>query len=101
MLPGVTDTATEYLLLDEIATALRAPLSSVRHWISTGKLRSIRPGRRRLVRRADLDRFLAARADETTNGEKLGSPEAGTPRLPTESTALPAAGDAQRTTHDV
>jgi HPt (histidine-containing phosphotransfer) domain-containing protein len=30
------------------------------NWIASGRLRSIRPGRRRLVRREDLDRFLAA-----------------------------------------
>ena len=51
--------AREMLLLEEIARECRASLSSVRYWIRTGRLRSVRPGRRRLVRREDLDRFLA------------------------------------------
>jgi excisionase family DNA binding protein len=37
-------------------------LGTVRHWITMGKLASVRPGRRRLVRRTDLDAFLAASA---------------------------------------
>jgi excisionase family DNA binding protein len=53
-----------YMLLTEIAEETRTPLSTVRHWIATGKLPSVRPGRRRLVRRADLDAFLAAPAND-------------------------------------
>jgi excisionase family DNA binding protein len=53
-----------YLLLSEIAEETRTPLSTVRHWIATGKLPSVRPGRRRLVRRADLDAFLAPPAND-------------------------------------
>ena len=49
---------TEFLYVDEIAELYRVPRSSVRYWISTGKLASIRPGKRRLVRREDLDRFV-------------------------------------------
>jgi excisionase family DNA binding protein len=56
---------SEYLLLPEVAEACRAPLSSVRYWIAKGKLPSIRPGRRRLVHRQALERFLEdARAGE-------------------------------------
>lgn len=55
-----SDEAGEFLLLDEIARMCRAPVSTVRYWVSTGRLRSIRPGRRRLVRRVDLDRFLTS-----------------------------------------
>jgi excisionase family DNA binding protein len=47
-----------FLLLSEVAEEARTTLSTVRHWIATGKLASVRPGRRRLVRRADLDAFL-------------------------------------------
>jgi excisionase family DNA binding protein len=54
-----------YLLLKEIAEETRTPLSTVRHWIATGKLPSVRPGRRRLVKRADLEAFLAPRAADT------------------------------------
>jgi len=55
-----------YLLLNEIAEETRTPLSTVRHWIATGKLPSVRPGRRRLVRRVDLDAFLAPPANDAT-----------------------------------
>jgi excisionase family DNA binding protein len=48
-----------YLLLVEIAEETRTPLSTVRQWIAQGKLPSVRPGRRRLVKRADLDAFMA------------------------------------------
>lgn len=53
-----------YLLLKEVAEETRTPLSTVRHWIATGKLPSVRPGRRRLVRRVDLDAFLAPPAND-------------------------------------
>ncbi|MBK8169660.1 MAG: helix-turn-helix domain-containing protein [Sandaracinaceae bacterium] len=46
------------LTLSECAEIARAPLSSVRYWVSQGRLRSVRPGRLRLVRRADLALFL-------------------------------------------
>lgn len=48
----------ELLLLDEVAQICRSNLSTVRHWIRIGSLKSIRPGRRRLVRRKDLESFL-------------------------------------------
>jgi excisionase family DNA binding protein len=47
------------LLLTEVAQITRAPVSTVRFWVATGKLQSIRPGRRRLVRSSDLACFLA------------------------------------------
>jgi len=48
----------EYLLLEEIAKISRTSVGSVRAWIRTGRLPSVKPGRRRLVRRSDLERFL-------------------------------------------
>lgn len=48
----------EFMLLDEVAGECRAPVASVRYWIATGRLRSIKPGRRRLVSRHERDRFL-------------------------------------------
>jgi excisionase family DNA binding protein len=54
------DNSREFLLLDEVAHECRAPLSTVRYWIACGRLNSIRPGRRRLVSRADLERFLTS-----------------------------------------
>ncbi len=48
-----------FLLLTECAELARVPVSTVRHWISIGRLRSVRPGRRRMVRRDDLEAFLS------------------------------------------
>ncbi|MET0794629.1 MAG: excisionase family DNA-binding protein [Polyangiaceae bacterium] len=72
-----------YLLLHEIAEETRTPLSTVRHWIATGKLPSVRPGRRRLVRRADLDAFLVRPAND---------------RAADSGTALPSELDRRRAT---
>ncbi|MDX2087849.1 MAG: helix-turn-helix domain-containing protein [Kofleriaceae bacterium] len=47
-----------YLLIDEVAALCRASPETVRFWIKKGRLRSIRPGRRRLIARAELRRFL-------------------------------------------
>jgi excisionase family DNA binding protein len=47
-----------FLLLSECAAHARVPISTIRHWIAVGKLRSVRPGRRRMVRREDLDALL-------------------------------------------
>lgn len=46
------------LLLPEVANIARASLSSVRAWVLSGRLKSHRPGRRRLVRETDLQAFL-------------------------------------------
>ena len=48
----------ELLRLDEVAAICRTSIHTVRYWIAMKRLPSIRPGRRRLVRRADLERFL-------------------------------------------
>jgi excisionase family DNA binding protein len=67
-----------FLLLEEVAEETRTALSTVRHWIATGKLPSTRPGRRRLVRRADLERFLAhSAAAPRVGGEGGGDTAAG------------------------
>jgi excisionase family DNA binding protein len=50
----------EFLLLDEVARRCRVPVSTVRHWIVLKKLPSGKFARRRLVRREDLERFIAA-----------------------------------------
>jgi excisionase family DNA binding protein len=52
--------ARTFLYLDEVARECRTSVSTVRHWISVGRLRSIRPGRRLLITREDLDSFLDA-----------------------------------------
>jgi len=48
-----------FLLLTECAELARVPVSTVRHWIAIGRLPSVRPGRRRMVRRDDLEAFFA------------------------------------------
>jgi len=53
----------ELLLLPEAADLARVSVETVRHWLKGGKLRSVRPGRRRLIRRRDLEVFLGLRAE--------------------------------------
>jgi excisionase family DNA binding protein len=60
----------EFLLLDEVARRCRVPVSTVRHWIALKKLPSGKFVRRRLVRREDLERFIAAGfTEEPTTSE--------------------------------
>lgn len=51
--------ANELLFLEEVAQLTRARMSCVRYWVRTGKLPSLRPGRRVMVRRAALEKFLS------------------------------------------
>jgi excisionase family DNA binding protein len=57
--------APRFLLLHEVAEISRAPISTVRHWITTGKLNSTKRGRRRLVERCELARFLGVPSTES------------------------------------
>lgn len=50
------------LLIEEVADICRTSPSTVRFWIKTGRLRSLRPGRRRLIAATELQRFLGARS---------------------------------------
>ena len=56
--------AADIYHLTDVARICLASLSTVRHWIASGRLRSIKPGRRRLVLRADLEKFLGLKAEE-------------------------------------
>lgn len=49
---------SSYLLLSEAAELARVSIDTARYWVRTGKLASVRPGRRRLVRRDVLEAFL-------------------------------------------
>lgn len=51
-------TEHQYLLVTEIAELARAPVHSVRAWLRSGRLPSVKPGRRRLLRRVDFDAFM-------------------------------------------
>jgi len=48
----------DYLLLSEVAQIARTSVDSVRGWVRSGRLQSVKPGRRRLIRREELERFL-------------------------------------------
>lgn len=48
----------QLLLIPEVAAYARVSIGTVRHWISIGKLASLRPGRRVMVRLAALQRLL-------------------------------------------
>lgn len=50
--------APRLLHLCEVAEASRTPLGTVRDWVARELLPHTRPGRRVLVRRADLAKFL-------------------------------------------
>lgn len=47
-----------FMLIAEVAREARVSISSVRHWLRTGKLTSIRPARRRLIARDEFERFM-------------------------------------------
>jgi excisionase family DNA binding protein len=55
--PAVHD--PQLLLIPEVADLARVSIATVRYWIASGRLPSLRPGRRVLVRLAALQKFLA------------------------------------------
>jgi excisionase family DNA binding protein len=55
----------QFLLIEEAAEIARASVATVRFWISTGRLRARRPGRRVLIRRRDLIEFLDGAGDDS------------------------------------
>jgi excisionase family DNA binding protein len=64
------DSEDPWLTLAEIADELRLTPATIRSWVSTGILRAWRPGKRKyLVRRSELDRFLAGEDDEPSASE--------------------------------
>jgi excisionase family DNA binding protein len=65
-----------FLYLEEVAHECRTSLSSVRLWVSSGRLRATRPGRRVLVAREDLDLFLNA-AVRSPKQPKAALPDGG------------------------
>lgn len=54
----------DWLFLHEVAAIARVSIETVRFWLRRPNrpLPSVRPGKRRMVRRADLDAFLSAPA---------------------------------------
>lgn len=57
--PAMT-TTTRYLLIDEAAAIARTSPNTIRYWIQIGRLRSTRPGRRRLIAERDLIALIEA-----------------------------------------
>jgi len=55
---SMTDDDRALMTLDDVAHYCRASVATVRYWSARGRLRLLRPGRRQLVRREGLLRFL-------------------------------------------
>lgn len=53
------DNDHQYMLIAEVAQIARTSPDTVRAWLRSGRLPSVRPGRRRLIRRADFEQFMA------------------------------------------
>jgi excisionase family DNA binding protein len=58
-----------FMLVEEVAREARVSLSTVHHWLRTGRLKSVRPGRRRMIAREDFERFVAALPNEAPRGK--------------------------------
>ena len=51
---------SRFLTLEEVAEEARASVSTVRHWLRTGRLASVKLGKRRLVPSESLEALIAA-----------------------------------------
>jgi len=58
-----------YHTIEEVADILRCSLSSVRWYLHTGRLQSIRPARRRLIPVEALEAFIALGSREAAGPE--------------------------------
>lgn len=58
-MPASTFSDPQLLLVPEVAAFARVSIGTVRYWIATGRLPSLKPGRRVMVRLAALQQFLA------------------------------------------
>ena len=64
-----------YLTPAEVAEELRVTVVTVRRWIASGTLRASKAGPRRwMIRRADLDAFLSAKAGQEAVSEPSEDP---------------------------
>jgi excisionase family DNA binding protein len=52
-------TQSENLHFEQVAERYGFPIGTLRHWVRTGRLPSFRIGRRRFVRRSDVERLIA------------------------------------------
>ncbi|HKO46262.1 MAG TPA: helix-turn-helix domain-containing protein [Polyangiaceae bacterium] len=64
--------AGEFIKLPVVAEYFGVPVSTVRQWVRSGRLPSIKPGRHRLVRQQDFELFCTRNArgaaQEARNG---------------------------------
>jgi len=67
VLLAVVGDKQRFVLVAEVAREARVSVSSVRHWLRTGRLVSIRPGRRRLVPREEFERFVEGLASSKSS----------------------------------
>lgn len=51
-----------FMTLVEASAAVRTPVRTLRFWIAQGRLQAFRPGKKVLVRRADLLRLVESSA---------------------------------------
>ena len=54
--------AGEFIKLPAVAEYFGVPISTVGQWVRSGRLRSIKPGRHRLVRQQDFELFCTRNA---------------------------------------
>jgi excisionase family DNA binding protein len=52
------------LTLDQVAELTHTPKNTIRFWIAQRRLSTVKLGRRRLVRRRDLEAFIEANTEE-------------------------------------
>jgi excisionase family DNA binding protein len=81
----MTNTDYQYLLVTEVAELARASVDTVRGWLRSRRLPSVKPGRHRLVRRADFEAFMATdRLEERKQCLLPSDPERGPDGSPCE-----------------
>jgi excisionase family DNA binding protein len=83
--PESNEGLPDVLLLTEVAAICRTSVSNVRYWINSKKLVAIKPGRRVLVKRADLERFLQGGSKPAP---KKPAPEKPAPEKPAPETLV-------------
>lgn len=75
---GVSNSEQQYLLVTEVAELARASVDTVRGWLRSRRLPSVKPGRHRLVRRVDFEAFMTTdRLAERKQGPPPSDPEGG------------------------
>lgn len=71
-MPAPISSDPQLLLVPEVAALARVSVATVRYWIATGRLPSLKPGRRVMVRLVALQQFLA-NAERVVREERGGA----------------------------